>query len=122
MSDETMTPEQYMQSSERLQSGLVQAKAIKGRALTAGEQAVMDKAKAENDIWIYFMSFGIQPETQSYIDHTIKLIEECDEFVDEVVALIRLDFSMNKLGLTYPEGILSERNEDLGKYAKEYER
>lgn len=51
------------------------ARTLKGRPRTQDEQEWSDQT---NDPWEYFRVFGIQPETQKYIDKTVELLENLD--------------------------------------------
>jgi hypothetical protein len=77
------------------------AKTLRGRELKEVEKRI---ASESSDPWDYFMMFGIQPETQRYIDYTIKLLEKCEDLGQQCTCESRLDFSVEELGLEYPDG------------------
>lgn len=85
------------------------AKSLEGRELTAVEQRVLDEA---TDPWDYFMVFGIQPETQQYLNKTIQLLEKADpnDIADTLTLKIRLDWSVRDI-----LGILHKKFKKHGK-------
>lgn len=71
------------------------ARSLKGRARTQEEQQIFDKCGREG----CFRVFGIQPETQGYIDYTIEMLEELDPADPGLlpIAEIRLKWTMQEL-------------------------
>ena len=72
---------------------LQRAKSLEGRPLTPYESEVADR-ETDNGV-DYFMAFGIQPETQKYIDYTIQVLEEENEkYMGQLVTTkVRLEWS-----------------------------
>lgn len=85
---------------ERLRIELIRlAKTLKGRDRTPTEKQVAEESKAAGgDKWDYFMVFGIQPETQAYIDETIRQLENAHDYGTLATAHVRLGFSFDDLG------------------------
>lgn len=74
---------------------LARARTLKGRPHTPAE---LEFLKTCEDHWDYFSAFGIQPETQSYIDVTIRLLEtKCVTLADQCVCSIRLKWTITAL-------------------------
>lgn len=73
------------------------AKSLRGRERTPTEKKFREN---HPDYWDYFRVFGIQEETQAYIDETIRQIEnlEPDNYADQLVVELRLGWSAEKLG------------------------
>ena len=92
------------------QEMLTFARSIKGRDLTVDEAKVRQEAIAKGDDWLYFTVFGIQPDTQRYIDKTIELLEKCSTLPDQVVCNCRMDFTIQDLGISYPAGSSMEKH------------
>ena len=86
------------------------ARTLKGRELNKTEARIRQEGIDSNDEWHYFMVFGIQPDTQNYIDYTIQLLEKCESIGEELTAESRLNFSVEDLGVKYPKASLMEKN------------
>jgi hypothetical protein len=73
------------------------ARTLKGRPHTEDEQEFIEET--DYDPWDYFRVFGIQPETQAYVDKTIQMLEELDpnDLADAVVIEIRLKWSAEEI-------------------------
>jgi len=78
---------------------LKRAKSLNGKQWTEREQEVIDAyAKHHDDQWATFMAFGIVPESQAYIDTTIKHLESNpDPPTLFVTTRIRLEWSCKAL-------------------------
>lgn len=75
---------------------LAYAKSLRGRPLDEDEQDFRDKYPDPAD---YFRVFGMQPETQKYIDETIRQLEDLqpEDKGLQLVAEIRLKWSVKAL-------------------------
>jgi len=71
------------------------ARSLQGRPHTPDEQEIIDKRGRDG----YFRVFGIQPETQGYINETINQIDGLapDDWENQLIAEIRLDWSVKAL-------------------------
>lgn len=74
---------------------LKRAKSLEGRPLLPREQEILDGFGVE----AYFMAFGIQPETQKYIDFTIQVLEQARErYIGQLLTMsVRLRWSCEAL-------------------------
>ncbi len=86
------------------------AKTIKGRERTESEKKIAQEAIELQDDWHYFMVFGMQPDTQAYIDKTIMLLEKCNNLADQVICNCRLDATVEDLGIQFPSGSGMEKH------------
>lgn len=99
-------------NKEYVQEMLEFAKSLKGRELTPVEEKIWQEGIESKDDWHYFMVFGIQADTQKYINKTIRLLEECEDIGDEVICENRLEFTVEEMGIEFPEGSLMRKHWD----------
>lgn len=79
---------------------LVRARSLQGRDHTPDEKAFIEQSKIEDGDewrWEYFRVFGVQPETQAYIDATIQQLEKCSDLAQRATCEIRLEWSCRAL-------------------------
>lgn len=79
-----------------------QARALRRAESLTGRQRIDVEKKFANeheDRWDYFYVFGCQPETQAYIDETIRQLKCMDmsHFVNGLVPFMRLEWSIKDL-------------------------